>query len=416
MRLGALTLAILASLVLWTGATAQARNARLEVDGVHVTVPQWLADGIQISSQPGDATQETTVVDRARQRTFSIIAVPYGSRASVEDALPVARKGGAGEYRTALHDYRVRNGQYAIPAPVIGMFGSGIQGEVSERHEDVAGIGAFSRDALTSEWVAEAGSRIWIVRFVQYIGAGRTFESMPQFVSDLGAIGVSADATALAKPTTVHKDAGGQISPQPFDTASPVAGSALDTKPAKYSDPCDVEDYDAATGFHNWRNYLGASYRGIPACGPRPATGGTEVQTTLAASATWPVSQFDSVELSLRWMYLAYDVTPFAGNGDQLYGHYERSAGGRPLTAVAGSGATGYVPHAGDVLSYDTEGSGGHTSLVVGSRVDPGGDGWVDVMEQNASYAGYAHLPVVNHTVLSNYGGFITGWLTPHAH
>jgi hypothetical protein len=49
---------------------------------------------------------------------------------------------------------------------------------------------------------------------------------------------------------------------------------------------------------------------------------------------------------------------------------------------------------------------------VLASRVDGSGNGWVDVMEQNAAPNGYARLPIVKHAVLTNYGGFITGWLT----
>jgi hypothetical protein len=248
---------------------------------------------------------------------------------------------------------------------------------------------------------------------MEYVPPSRTFEAMPEFVEGLGSVGVSVEGS-LTKPTTVRKDTRGQPETQPFDTASPTAGALLETKPPKYSDSCDAENYDAATGTQNWRNYLGASYEGVPACGPRPTLGGIELQTTFAADATSPVTQFDAAELSLRWLYLAYETPPFSGNGDQLYDRYDATAGGRPLVAIAASRSGGYLPHGGDVLSYDTGGSGGHTSVVVASHVDAGGDGWVDVVEQNGASGGYARLLVLKHVVLSNYGGFVTGWLTPH--
>lgn len=410
MRLGAPIVTAIASLVLVTGAAAEAHGIPFVVDGVRA-VAESAASGVVLSGQPGDATQETTIVDRAHQRSFSVIAIPYGTRAGVEDALPVAHRGGTGEYRTALHDYRARTGQYALPAPVVGLFGTGVAGNVSVRHEDVGGFGAFSRDALTAEWVTEAGGRIWIVRFVQYVGPGRSFDVMPEFDDELGRIGLTADASALAKPTTVRKDTGASASPAPYDTASPVHAPAFDPKPPHYSDPCDAQDYDATTQFHDWRNFLGASYQGVPACGPRPASGGAEVQATLADGSE-PVAQFGAPELSLRWMYLAYGIPPYAGNGDQLYGRYDPVHGGKPLLAIAGSGNLDEVPQAGDVISYDTGGTGGHTAVVVASRVDGAGNGSVDVMEQNAAPNGYARLPIVKHAVLSNYGGFITGWLT----
>ena len=412
MRIGAPILTAVASLVFITGATAEARGVSFVVDGVRVAA-ESAANGVVLSGQPGDATQESTIVDRAHQRTFSVLAIPYGTRAGVEDALPIARRGGAGEYRTALHDYRVRMGQYALPAAVVGLFGAGVAGDVSVRHEDVDGLGAFSREAMTAEWVTEAGGRMWIVRFVQYVGPGRSFDAMPEFDDELGRIGLTADQASLGKPTTVRKDAGTSASPQPFDTASPGRVAGFDPKPAHYSDLCDVENYDATTQFHEWRNALGASYQGVPACGPRPASGGPEVQATLADGSA-PIVQFGAPELSLRWMFLAYGTPPYAGNGDQLYGRYDPGHGGKPLLAVAGSGNLDEAPQPGDVISYDTGGTGGHTAVVISSRVDGAGDGWVDVMEQNASPTGYARLPVVKHAVLSNYGGFITGWLTSH--
>src|ERR1700722_7537132 len=326
MRLGAPIVTAIASLVLVTAAAAEARGIPFVVDGVRV-VAESTANGVVLSGQPGDATQETTIVDRAHQRSFSVIAIPYGTRAGVEDALPIAHRGGAGEYRTALHDYRARTGQYALPAAVVGLFGAGIAGEVSVRHEDVGGLGAFSRDAMMAEWVTEAGGRIWIVRFVQYVGAGRSFDAMPEFNDQLGRLGLTADPNALAKPTTGRKDTGASASPSPYDTASPGRTASFETKPPRYSDQCDAQNFDTTTQFHDWRNFLGASYEGIPACGPRPASGGAVGQASLA-DGTEPVAQFGAPELSQRWMYLAYGVPPYDGNGDQLYGRYDAARSG----------------------------------------------------------------------------------------
>ena len=102
----------------------------------------------------------------------------------------------------------------------------------------------------------------------------------------------------------------------------------------------------------------------------------------------------------------------FAGNGDQLSTRYDAANGGNPLATVAGTGNGQGRPAAGDVISYDTGGSGGHTSVVVGSRIDSGGQrlGRRDGTECVA--VGLCRLSVVKHQVLSNYGGFITGWLT----
>jgi hypothetical protein len=415
MRLGVRLLTIVTSLAIATATQAQARSpVQVVVDGVRVNVTRAIADGLVLPGQPGDATQETTIVDQGRQRVLSIIGVPYGTRPGTEDALPVAHRGGAQAYRNALHDFRVRYGQFAMPAPTVDIFGQGTVGEVGLSHEDVGGVGSFGRDVLTAEWVAEAGQRIWIVRAIQYVGTGRSFDAIPQYIATLGGLGVWADSSTLGKSTTVRKDV---LAAQEADAAdaSPTPGrdgAPTMSVPPAYSDRCNAAGYEAAAGSHAWRHFLGTSFDGVPACGPRPAVGGTEIPANLYAGAPVEVTQFASTELSLRWMYLAYGTPPFAGNGDQLYANYDPAGGGKPLSRVANAGNAAYLPRPGDVISYRTGGSGGHTSVVVAAHADSAGRGFVEVMEQNASSAGLARLPVVNGFVLSNYGGAVTGWLT----
>jgi len=60
--------------------------------------------------------------------------------------------------------------------------------------------------------------------------------------------------------------------------------------------------------------------------------------------------------------------------------------------------------------------SGGHTSVVMSVHADAHGNGWLGVMEQNASPHGYARLPMRDGEVLRNYGGPILGWLSPAAY
>ena len=382
------------------------------VDGVRIDVTRAVADGAVLPPQAGDATQEATVVDSSGQRLVSVIAVPYGFRPATEDALPLARRGGAQAYRNALHDFRVRTGEFAMPAPVIDMFGAGISGEVSVRHQELAGAGAFGRDVLTAEWVSEAGSRIWIVRAVEYAPTGHSFDSAAGFVAGLGRLGVWSDGGSLSRPTTVRKDVVG--GPEPLASASPSARDAAadDRKPPAYGDRCDVGKYDAATQFYNWRNYLGASFRGVPACGPRPAAGGVLVDAAFDGQGAGGVAQFGSTELSLRWMYLVYGTPPFAGAGDELCGAYDAAAGGQRLTAVANSGNAAALPHAGDVICYNTGGTGGHSALAVATHVDGAGRGWIEVMEQDGAANGFARLLVLGGRVMSNLGGDVTGWLS----
>jgi hypothetical protein len=425
MRLPVLALGTTALLVLISTAAAGARAGRVAfvVDGVRVSVPRSAAPGIVLSGRPGDATQETSIVDSTQQRTLSIIAVPYGTKAGTEDALPVARPDGASAYRNALHDYRVRNGQFAVSAPAIEAFGTRIAGELSIRHESISGLRAVERDVLTAEWVGEAGSRIWIVRAMRFVPSGRSFDDIAPFVASLGGLDLSA-LSSLAAPTTVHPDvAGARAQPAlSLDVVRLGGGSItpdrLARKPPNYSDRCDTVNYDHATGEPPgyWRQYLGTYYRGIPACGPRPIYGGIDVNAIFYNGAPWGVLEWECVELSLRWMYLAYGTPPYPGNGDQLYGNYNPNNGGQKLYQIANTPGPPYSPHAGDVFSYETGGTGGHTSVAIASSIDTNGNGWVNVMEQNASYAGLSQLTMTNYQVASNYGGYIIGWLTPNPH
>ena len=75
------------------------------------------------------------------------------------------------------------------------------------------------------------------------------------------------------------------------------------------------------------------------------------------------------------------------------------------------NGTSGKFPQAGDVLSYGTTSTYGHTSLVTGSSVDGSGNGTITIIEQNVTSPsnGMETLKVTDWTVTS--WMVITGWL-----
>lgn len=393
-------------------AAAPAQRVAFSVDNVTLSVPRTFAAGRVFSGQPGDATQETTITDASGTRSLSVIAVPYGTRPGTESALAPAQPGGAGIYRNALAAYRGANGQNPRTGPAVTLFGTVVPGVISTRRETLTGVrGTIVRDVITTEWVAETTGRLWIVRAMQFSAPAATQAAAARYVSDAAALDLRAESP-LNAPTTVFRDTASAplaraLAPQAVTTA------LSSTKPPNYSDTCDTANYNRKTGSTGWRNYLGQYYQGVPACGPRPAYGGIDESAIFYNGAPWGVLQFECVELSLRWMYLAYGTPPYSGNGDQLYANYSSSRGGTYLYKVQNTAGPPYWPHGGAVLSYETGGTGGHTSVVIGSSADGNGNGWVDVMEQNASYGGYARLTMTNYQVASNYGGYIIGWLTP---
>src|SRR5579863_2300262 len=73
---------------------------------------------------------------------------------------------------------------------------------------------------------------------------------------------------------------------------------------------------------------LGASYRGVPACGPigLPANRKTEVIFPgPKGKAGWGEYEWQCVELSMRFMYLIYGIYAYNANGNQVVDNYQNS-------------------------------------------------------------------------------------------
>ena len=408
-RAAVVVCALVGSFAVTSLSAGAARLTNVVIDGVRVGV--GATSGVVLPSTPGDATQEATILDRARHRIVSVIAVPFGTTPGTEDALGVAHHGGAAEYRSALHDFRVRAGEFGEETPAVMLFGSRVEGDLNERREHIAVSQdrAFERDVFTGEWVTEAGPRLWIVRVRQYEPTNHPMSAIADFAAALHDFWLSADGSVNAA-TTVFPD----VKTTPSLRQLTISSAQMEApKPTSYSDSCNAENYDVASGRNDWRHALGASYHGVPACGPRPATGAPTIPAAFGAAAPISVLQYHATELSLRWLFLTYGTPPFAGNGDELLENYEPAGGGQPLYKYVNVANSGLWPMPGDVLSYDTGGTGGHTSVVATVHADAHGNGWVGVIEENASPRGFARLPMVDGKIFSNLGGPILGWLSP---
>ena len=107
----------------------------------------------------------------------------------------------------------------------------------------------------------------------------------------------------------------------------------------------------------------------------------------------------------MRFMYLAYGVQPYSGNGRDVVNNYS----GSRLQKIQ-NGTAGKAPQPGDILSYYYFDPYGHTSVVVSSSVDGNGNGTIQVLQQNwDSPSPYSTLNVQNWTV--NHSYVIMGWL-----
>ena len=161
---------------------------------------------------------------------------------------------------------------------------------------------------------------------------------------------------------------------------------------------------------------LGASWHGLVACGPGPTQGGGDHEVAFFPGA-WGELEWECVELSMRWMYLAWGVNPYPADGWDVVRNYNVASirakfnpGGPPLVAV-NNGTVGAVPQPGDVVSLGQTRSDsfGHTAVVTANAVDARGNGTITLIEQNggAGSDGWVTYRVNDWVVSSG----VTGWL-----
>lgn len=156
---------------------------------------------------------------------------------------------------------------------------------------------------------------------------------------------------------------------------------------------------------------LGAAWDGLVACGPGPNEGGYDSLVNFYPGA-WGEFEWECVELSMRWMYLAWGVPPYPANGNQVVDNYAEYNPNGPKLTVVKNGTKGVPPEPGDVLELDDGDAYGHTEVVTASSVNSLGDGSVRVLTENLSSPtnGAATLPVSNWVVGGDFGT-VVDWL-----
>lgn len=157
----------------------------------------------------------------------------------------------------------------------------------------------------------------------------------------------------------------------------------------------------AATGTGSYR--LGSTYLGLPACGARPLSAGSNVLVAFYPGAAGQY-EWSSVELPMRYLYQAFRVAPYQANANQIVAAYQQ--GGMQKIA---NGTRGLPPRAGDVLTYGPATTYGHTSVVRSTNLDSSGNGTITVLEENNSSGGSSTLSVSGWTVQAFEP--VTGWL-----
>jgi hypothetical protein len=185
----------------------------------------------------------------------------------------------------------------------------------------------------------------------------------------------------------------------------PAPGGTLPA-PSWWSGSCDSGNYAGA-------HPLGASYRGVEVCGPRPGADGAPNRLVQFFPGAWGELEWQCVELSMRYLYVAYGVSPYGANGKDVVDNYTPAAGGG-LVKVA-NGVAGTKPAPGDVISFGATiySPLGHTGVVESVNVDGSGNGSIRILSQNDTADGWRTIPVATWSVDGPATGLgaVTGWL-----
>jgi hypothetical protein len=387
--------------------SASLKNAAFTLDGVHLNLCTPFLPGAFVSAEADNSMQAATAVRWKPFQELSIMAVPFGVKLPSEN-LPVARSGMAAQYRALLQKDRLAQGGKPQPGPTLTLFGKRVTGSVSIVNIKINS--PVKKPVLIVEWVVEAGKRLWIVRasqeYAPKLTASNEASAATAFFSSL-----SISSSNLAQPSTLlqsleNEAATAQDSPPGSAQDAPLNASALPA-PAWWNGDCDTNNYYAASGSKN-AYPLGGSYQGLEACGPRPGYNeGPDVLVNFFPGA-WGAFEWECVELSMRYLYLAYGIAPYSANGKDVVWNYS----GNKLVQIS-NGQAGVVPAPGDILSYGPATTYGHTSVVSASYVDANGNGAITVIEQNAVANGTGTHAVVNWVVQDSMP--VSGWLhDPH--
>jgi len=232
-----------------------------------------------------------------------------------------------------------------------------------------------------------------------------------------GLLRVSAVAAVLALGSLLTVSPATAMTVVPAAATTPTAVAAASTAtatnvgaPGWWSGDCDATRWGPIAARLGWTGVgshrLGASYLGVPVCGPRPAVDGSpNVQW---GRAGWGEAEWQCVEVAQRFMAQVYGTVAYGANGSQVVNNYRASYGGGLVRVT--NGTVGKAPQPGDIVSFTTPRNPyGHVVVVTSSTVDGNGNGTVTMLSQNDTANGWRTLPVTAWT-LSGFGS-----LTPYA-
>ena len=362
------------------GCKFQANQRLLNLDGVNLTLCFPFSPSVFIGASENDMVQSAYAFSPMSKQELALYAIPYGLQPA-SDGLPEARAGITDIYQEL--SFKAFEGEILqdFPTPSINLFGKMVSGRSVVMANPGSRFGT-SQQMLT-QWVVEAGSRVWLVRLTSFADSFTTGSVSTTFDQS-----ISMASTDLAQPS---------VSLQIANQSAVIAtGDGLRTvdvlpTPAWWNGDCDVKNFAGSVP-------LGSSYRGVKTCGP--------LNTMHLVNFGVGTLQYEwqCVEYVKRYIYLAFGIAPYSANGNTVVSNY---SGTRLTKVLNGTANKGPIP--GDVISYTGPSTYGHTSLVIASNIDTNGNGSITIAEQNYSKLGTRTHTVSKWSIVSSDG--VYGWL-----
>jgi hypothetical protein len=308
---------------------------------------------------------------------------------------PVYDLGGVEEYRQAVWTIESSKTDRVVSNGPTGVFWNetipGIQIDTSLPKT----LGIVNVRSI--EWVVEHNSRLWSIIITWDIGiknSNEWNESSKNF---------SIQKPEDAKLADTAIDLGAAFMESKVASGNPDTGIPVDVGiPSWWSGVCDDDNYFEATGVHSFP--LGASWHGVPACGPRYSS-----HLVRFFTGAWGEIEFECIELVMRFLYQEWGIAPWEGSANTIKDHYPTDS----IEFYSNDGTHAFVP--GDIITEDgIYSSSGHAMIITGVDLDGIGTGSIDILEQNSASNGSRLLHVTNWTVdpdAFTWGQTIQGWL-----
>jgi CHAP domain len=313
---------------------------------------------------------------------------------------PVYDLGGVNEYRQVVWTLESSKTDRVVSNGPTGVFWNEIIPSIQIDTSLPTSVGNIKVHSI--EWYVEHNSRLWsfIITWDTEIKNSNEWNESSKNISIQNPQGAKLADTAIDLGTAFL------VSMEASDISGLGVLSDVGT-PSWWSGVCNDDNYFLATNVHSV--LLGASWHGVPACGPVTFRSPYPSHLVRFFPGAWGEFEFMCVELVMRFLYQEWGIAPWGGNANTI-----KNSPPNAIEFYINDGTHAFVP--GDIITENgtTQYSSGHAVIITGVNLDGNGTGSISILEQNTSSNGSRSLYVSNWTVVPDaytYGQTIQGWL-----